>query len=384
MQRHQPHRAALHGAFAPALQVALRAQQRPFQKILHPILEDGGVQQTGNGLSIFQPAQLPKAFQQFARLSPAHLGPKLLHGAQPRCQHLKGRKRLPKGGSVRLFQRSKGFSCPLDQRRGNFPQKGQSVAQGGKILRLLQGTEETQHSPHLAVFPEIFPARYHAGNIVVLQTVLDLLQLSMGAAQNGNLRKGAVNRAIRLLMMGFQHVYAARHPFDLLGDEHALGKGILRLHQPDSRAACNVGMKLPGQTGISVNDGQGGFQHRGSRAIVFLQTNQPQIWVPFLQEVETVRIRAAEAVNGLIRVADDKQAALPPVLHQPVLQGIDVLKFIHQQVAEAGFSAFIQPKRFRQKVVQIPSAQPVHPIVVGLPQSRRKARNLHAVFHLRQ
>ena len=98
----------------------------------------------------------------------------------------------------------------------------------------------------------------------------------MGAAQNGNLRKGAVNRAIRLLMMGFQHVYAARHPFDLLGDEHALGKGILRLHQPDSRAAWNVGVKLPGRTGISVNDGQGGFQHRGSGAVVFLQTNQPQ------------------------------------------------------------------------------------------------------------
>ena len=70
--------------------------------------------------------------------------------------------------------------------------------------------------------------------------------------------------------------------------------------------------------------------------------------MPFLQEVETVRIRAAEAVNGLIRVADDKQAALPPVLHQPVLQGIDVLKFIHQQVAEAGLPAYIHLQRLGQ------------------------------------
>ena len=73
----------------------------------------------------------------------------------------------------------------------------------------------------------------------------------------------------------------------------------------------------------------------------------------FPQAVEAIRIRAAEAVNGLIWVADDKQAALPPVLHQLVLQGVDVLKLVHQQVAEAGFPAHVQRQCFRQQVVQI-------------------------------
>ena len=67
-----------------------------------------------------------------------------------------------------------------------------------------------------------------------------------------------------------------------------------------------------------------------------------------------------------------------------MLQGVDVLKFVHQQVAEAGLPAHVQRQHFGQHVVQIPCAQPVHPLVVGFPQAAREARGFHAVLLLRQ
>ena len=216
----------------------------------------------------------------------------------------------------------------------------------------------------------------------MFQTVLDLLQLPVSTAQHGHFRKSPMNSPVFLLVMGFQHIHAARHALDLLGDKHALGKGIVRLHQPNGRAARNVGVQLPGRAGISVNDGQSRFQHRGHGAVVFLQTDETQPRVTFPQAVEAVRVCAAEAVNGLIRVADDEQAALPPVLHQLVLQGVDVLKLVHQQVAEAGFPAHVQRQCFRQQVVQISCAQFVHPFVVGFPQAMGETYNFHAVLLL--
>ena len=102
----------------------------------------------------------------------------------------------------------------------------------------------------------------------------------------------------------------------------------------------------------------------------------------FPQAVEAVRVCAAEAVNGLIRVADDEQAALPPVFHQPVLQGVDVLKLVYQQMAEAGLPAHVQRQCFRQQVVQISCAQFVHPFVVGFPQAMGETYNFHAVLLL--
>ena len=46
---------------------------------------------------------------------------------------------------------------------------------------------------------------------------------------------------------------------------------------------------------------------------------------------KTFGIRAAEAVNGLVRITDDKKlsALLCPLHDQPVLDWADILKFVH-------------------------------------------------------
>ena len=78
----------------------------------------------------------------------------------------------------------------------------------------------------------------------------------------------------------------------------------------------------------------------------------------FPQAVEAIRIRPAEAVNGLIWVADDEQAALPPVFHQPVLQGVDVLKLVYQQMGESGRSSRSFLQCAQQQIIQV--SQAVH------------------------
>ena len=47
-------------------------------------------------------------------------------------------------------------------------------------------------------------------------------------------------------------------------------------------------------------------------------------------------VRPAESIDGLVRVADHKQAfsVSVPRLHQPELQGVDVLKLVHEKIVE--------------------------------------------------
>ena len=65
----------------------------------------------------------------------------------------------------------------------------------------------------------------------------------------------------------------------------------------------------------------------------------------FLQAFKAGGVRAAETIDGLIRIADSKQAfaLLRPGADQAVLDGVDILKFVYQQIIEPTAPAGIDP-----------------------------------------
>ena len=103
------------------------------------------------------------------------------------------------------------------------------------------------------------------------------------------------------------------------------------------------------------------------------------------QALKTVGICAAEAVDGLVWVADDEQA-LPrraPVEHEGALHGVDVLEFIHQQVVEAAVTGHVSVEGVEQQVVEVARAQFPQARLIGVDKRLFDARigAGHAVFH---
>ena len=94
-------------------------------------------------------------------------------------------------------------------------------------------------------------------------------------------------------------------------------------------------------------------------AVVERQTHGLQRGHIGAQAVKAGRVRAAEAVDGLIRVADDEQAlsSRAPVAHEGALHSVDVLKFVHQQVVEAAVSRHVRAERVEQQIVEVARAQ---------------------------
>ena len=77
------------------------------------------------------------------------------------------------------------------------------------------------------------------------------------------------------------------------------------------------------------------------------------------------RIRAAESINGLIRISDYKKlfSITVPLTYKLILQGTDILKFIYQKIsksaAEASRRLLILQKKsegFYQKIIKIKQA----------------------------
>ncbi len=104
-----------------------------------------------------------------------------------------------------------------------------------------------------------------------------------------------------------------------------------------------------------VDDAVGRFQDGAGRAIVLLQADD--LGLEVTAEVSHVfDPRAAPAVDRLVVVADDEQAVGIPgqQTHQGVLQGVGVLKFVDQDVAEA---ALIVSSAFRPVAQQLDRAQ---------------------------
>ena len=197
------------------------------------------------------------------------------------------------------------------------------------------------------------------------QTPLDLLQLPPRAAQHRDLAERA---RLRRLAPGLQHAHAAHHLPDALGDPHALGERVGRRHHAHGRALAPVGVQHALLPRVVRDHGQRAAQDRRCRAIVFLQTDAPQVGPRRPQLVKAVRIRPAKPVNRLIRVADDEQLApFAPMPHQLVLHRIDVLKLVHQQMPEPP-QPRVRLQRLQQHVVQIARARLLQRLPIGVHQ----------------
>ena len=78
----------------------------------------------------------------------------------------------------------------------------------------------------------------------------------------------------------------------------------------------------------------------------------------FRQPLEAAAGGSPEAINGLVRVADDEQAPAAPAPgpHQLILGVVDVLKLVHQQVSKGLPTHGVQTHGLRQQIVEIQSA----------------------------
>ena len=90
-----------------------------------------------------------------------------------------------------------------------------------------------------------------------------------------------------------------------------------------------------------------------------------------LKPLEAPAVGAPEAVDGLVRVADDEQLPAPaPGPDQPVLDIVDILKLVHQHMTEAPQAGDIPLQSFGQQVVEVQSAQVQQPGLIGVVQLR--------------
>ena len=121
----------------------------------------------------------------------------------------------------------------------------------------------------------------------------------------------------------------------------------MRLHPP--RSARIVG-----------NDGEGSGENLPGGAIIFFQPDGVKFREILRQLIKAGRVRAPEAVDGLIRISDHKKLCPIPVpcLHQAVLQRVDVLKLVDQKTGKTGtvlighrFLLFQQAKRLQEQIV---------------------------------
>ena len=85
------------------------------------------------------------------------------------------------------------------------------------------------------------------------------------------------------------------------------------------------------------NDGEGSGEDLTGGAVIFFQTDGVKLRKILPQPVKAGRVRAPEAIDGLVRISDHKKLRPIPVpgLHQAVLQRVDVLKLIDQKAGKA-------------------------------------------------
>ena len=159
----------------------------------------------------------------------------------------------------------------------------------------------------------------------------------IGAVEDGNVGKapGSIPQA-GSVAVGVQHVDAADHAVDFLGNEDGLRQTGFRCHQTH-RLAMGTGGRKPALTARIAGDERkrGGEYLRGGAVAGGKPYGAGSRKILF-QQVEAPAVRTPEAVDGLVRVTDDKEfpSALVPCLDELVLDRVDVLEFIHQQIGK--------------------------------------------------
>src|SRR6266567_2059629 len=122
------------------------------------------------------------------------------------------------------------------------------------------------------------------------------------------------------------------------GDEARFRLGVQRLVITDQSAANVLGPeRLLFALDVVLNDSTCNVQNVLRRAIIFFQPNHFRGRKVFLELQNILNVRAAPAINRLVRIADDADVLLlfSQQANQSVLKGIRVLVFVDQDVAEA-------------------------------------------------
>ena len=157
-------------------------------------------------------------------------------------------------------------------------------------------------------------------NVVFHQPFHEESRLHAGAVEHGNIRQAVAHLHIIL---------------DFFYDRPGLGRGIRESDRRDwsSSSPCCADFFL--ETGFIVADQTAGVIHNiGSRAVVYPQKNAFCLGIVLLKPEHDLRLRTAEAVNGLVIITHDKQVILRCCQHPDnlILHPVDVLELIDQDI----------------------------------------------------
>ena len=103
------------------------------------------------------------------------------------------------------------------------------------------------------------------------------------------------------------------------------------------RAACAVAPQGFAETlAVLRNDGVGGIEDGLGRAVVLFEADGGKAGVVVFQLQDIFDARATPAVDGLIVITNDEElrATRAELLDKAVLQGVGVLKFVHEDALE--------------------------------------------------
>ena len=174
----------------------------------------------------------------------------------------------------------------------------------------------------LGALVELRPADHLVRDVLAHQHVLEHAGLRVGAVEDRDLRA----REIPL-----------HEPRDLGGDEASLGVLVLDLDHANGVALAHLApevlrLALP----VLGNDGVRRAQNRVRRAVVLLERDLLRAAEVALEFHDVADVRAAEGVDGLVRVADreDVLVLAGEELQEPVLGVVRVLVLVHEHVAE--------------------------------------------------
>ena len=177
---------------------------------------------------------------------------------------------------------------------------------------------------------------------------------------------------------------SSTQPLDLADDEARLGVLVLELAQLDRLALPELAPQALGDPAAVVRDHRvGRREDRLGRAVVLLELDHARVGEVVLEVEDVAHVGAAEAVDRLRVVADDREVAMPdracvggPIarsrgalrlapaadqqLQEPVLRVVGVLVLVDEHVAEGVRVALAdlleqleQVDRAEQQVVEV-------------------------------
>ena len=243
-----------------------------------------------------------------------------------------------------------------------------------------QIAEKSHRAAHHIIREEAIPPGDNVGHVLDPQAFFHQLGLPVGAVEHGDIGKTQRAAALRCGGLHIEHIDTADHAVDLFRKEKRLGKIVLRRHEPHAFAPRAHGGELAFRPVVMGNQGEGAAQYFRRGAVIFRETDLTCARMLRRKTVKASRARSAEAINRLIRVADEKHAlpAAAPFLNQLVLDFVAVLKFIHEKMGEGR----IKLQSVKQQIVKITHAVFPQPGAVALVGFRVRRRFDNAAFHL--